>query len=65
MKVEEYYIRNLLAVIHRDDGRHTEEFGLVQSIRDAQHVITRLRIAAELNKPKREIKGSRGKLTHD
>lgn len=36
-------LKNLLARMHRDGGHHTEEVGLLRSIRDAEDVYLKLR----------------------
>ncbi len=40
---EERYLRDLLAVIHRDGGHHTTEVGLEQSTEDARVEVSSLR----------------------
>lgn len=39
----EYMLKNLLAIVHRDDGAHTETVGLKQSTEDAVQEWVRLR----------------------
>ena len=34
--VEERWLRDLVALIHRDGGHHTTEVGLKQSVKDAR-----------------------------
>lgn len=54
-------LRDLLAVIHRDGGEHTALKGIRQSVLDAHQVWAKLRIAAELNKPKPKMKSLEGR----
>lgn len=37
-------VRDLLAVIHRDGGHHTTQFGLERSIKDAEFVVLEDRV---------------------
>ena len=41
------HCRNLLAIIHRDGGHHTNKVGLEQSCKDAVEVVGNLRITEE------------------
>jgi len=47
----ERQLRNLLAVIHRDDGTHTAEVGIEQSVQDAHNVWADLLIALDMGGP--------------
>jgi hypothetical protein len=35
-------VRDLLAIIHRDGGHHTEEVGFIQSCKDAERIVQRM-----------------------
>ena len=42
-------LRELLAIIHRDGGHHTDKVGIEQSVNDAHQVWAKLRIEVENN----------------
>ncbi len=42
-----FQLKNLLAVIHRDGGEHTDQVGVTQSVVDAIEVWAALRIKAD------------------
>jgi hypothetical protein len=44
-----YHLHNLLAIIHRDGGQHTQEVGVEQSVKDAHQVWAGLQKQIEWN----------------
>lgn len=49
---------NLLALIHRDGGQHTDNVGLKQSVLDANHRIVELNVLSDLIATRPHLRGT-------